>query len=149
MSDVQELKFLERLAAVVGVAAALRICAYWGKRKLYVPPSIASNHLIAKVIGLEAAQRLVEAFPGQGLSVPACELAHLRRASHVALLWKYGVPPATTANVLGISPARVSQIRSQLALEGYDADALLPLPYAAAIGVTEDGNTDASKEALA
>ena len=139
MSDAGDLKFLERMASVVGVSAALRICAYWGKRKLHIPPTIASNHLIAKVIGLEAAQRLAEAFPGEDFSVPSCDLAPLRRAGHVAVLLKCGVPASTVALVLGVSAPRIYQIRSQLALEGYDPDALLPVTYATAIGLPDDG----------
>jgi hypothetical protein len=139
MSDSADLKFLERMAEAVGVSAALRICAYWGKRKLYVPPSVASDHLIAKVIGLEAAQRLAVTFAGQVLSVPACDLAPLRRAASVALLWRYGVPPSVSANVLGVSLQRIKQLRGQLSLEGYDPDALLPVTYATAIGLPGDG----------
>lgn len=139
MSDLMELRFFERLAKAVGATAALRICAYWGRRKLYVPSKIASDHLIAKVIGLEAAQGLVSAFPEQLLSIPACELTSLRRAAHVAMLWKYGVPVTASANILGVSAQRIKQLRGELQLEGYDADALLPMTHAAALGMPDAG----------
>ena len=112
---------VEQIADQVGAAAALKLCAFWGGngRRLYVPTTPLDGHLLEKIIGREAFINLVQAYPGEALWLPRVDLLPLQMAGRCWLLRDSEYSQNQIANLLGISPARVSQILKTLKLEGF------------------------------
>ncbi len=73
------------LATLIGEDAFVRLAEAFGGTRLYVPISINADHEIAKAVGLDAAERLVERLAPDVIKVPlARELRarHYRAAGH-------------------------------------------------------------------
>lgn len=124
-----------RIADAIGVPAALTLCGFYGKsgQRLPIPLKATADHVLNNLIGIEAFQRLVDAFGGQPLPVPEVDLVPLRRAGMVYRLSRRSVPVSDIAQAAGINPRTVSQIKARLRLEGFPAlaDDLAPT------GITE------------
>ena len=123
MNNETGLRQFERLAAAIGAAAALRLCAYCGPRgTLYVPTGLnpaTSNNATANVIGQEAFVRLIESFGGKTISIPSLEFVDaLRAAGQVACLSSYSVPTRVIASCVGRGIRRVEGIRKNLQENG-------------------------------
>lgn len=87
------------LTSVLSFAEALEIVRRWGNRRFRVPVKVEITDPLALTLGLERARRLVEAYGGQVLELPA-ERHALRRLRNDAI-WKACV-------VDGRSPADVA-----------------------------------------
>lgn len=61
---------LADLAAVVGDAAAQRLVATFGGRRLYIPATAGDAHVITAAIGAEAARQLCEYWHGTEIYFP-------------------------------------------------------------------------------
>ncbi|MDH0238101.1 Mor transcription activator family protein [Aeromonas caviae] len=79
---------------------------------LYVPKKIKSDHALAKIIGVELATKLVEAFGGEILYPPICHDHYLtfrnkavidmvkRGASQKAVAWSFDMSDRQVRNIL-------------------------------------------------
>ncbi len=121
MAFTTEFKQIERISEIVGVRAALMLAGFFGKQgqRVYVPVIADPKHIIAKLIGLPEYQKLVQAYGGQSITVPECDLKSLRRAGQVHRLSVLGVPIGEQALATGIGIAGVKVIQGELRREGY------------------------------
>lgn len=98
------------LTAVLSFAEALDIVRRWGNRRYRVPMKVELTDPLALSLGLERAQRLVHAYGGQVLEIPA-ERHVLRRLRNDAI-WKAcmvdGRSPAEVALEFGMSRQSVN-----------------------------------------
>jgi hypothetical protein len=62
---------LDDISAVIGFSATLRLVAWFGDgSNLYVPITAEDGCLLVRLLGLPAARRLCEAWPGEHLAIP-------------------------------------------------------------------------------
>lgn len=92
------------LVELIGEEAMVRLAEAFGGTRLYVPQKISARHEIARAVGLEAAQRLVERLAPDVVKVP---LARELRARHyrAALM-----SDRTIARRLGITESGVEKL---------------------------------------
>lgn len=111
-----------RLCDALGLPATLTLCGWYGKyrSKIYVPVSTNDeNHILRKLIGQEAFQKMVDTWPGQVVSIPVLDLSPLQHAGLVHRLTNRGLQDSHIALIAGISPRHISRIKNQLRLEGF------------------------------
>jgi len=71
---------LREIAALVGIPAAMTLVRELGGTRLYVPATLGEDHLLTRLVGLDAAQRLVAHYQvGMYIDVPLA-LAATRQA---------------------------------------------------------------------
>jgi len=105
---------LEDLGAIMGTEAALRLIAVFGGGSLYVPNTPDATHPIALVVGQRPYLRLVDAYAGQSLSLPAgSEFLRLRRMRQVVRLLAEGVSTEELARRFGCDPRTIRNIHNQ------------------------------------
>jgi hypothetical protein len=90
---------IAELTTVLSFAEALEIVRRWGNRRFRVPMKVGIEDPLALTLGLERAQRLVMAYGGQVLELPA-ERHALRQLRNEAI-WR-------SCTVDGRSPAEVA-----------------------------------------
>jgi hypothetical protein len=112
---------IERISEVVGVRAALMLAGFFGKQgqRIYIPVVADPKHIISKLIGREAFRDLVDAYGGQNLTIPECDLKALRRAGQIHRLSVLGVPIGDQALATGIGTAGVKLVQDELRREGF------------------------------
>ena len=98
---------LSVIEEVCGRDAALKLVAHYGGGRLYVPhqKNLTEDSALAKVIGLEAAQALAEAFQGNGhLNIPPSVYgsSSVRRDTGMKML-RDGYTPADVIRLLKVS----------------------------------------------
>lgn len=111
---------LDDIAAVVGFTAALRLSAWFGEgSNLYIPLSVSNDQMLVRLLGMSAARRLSEAWPGEHLSVPRPQEyeAQVQRRQIVDLLAS-GMTDRKIGHFLRLSPRRVQQIIRELEVDG-------------------------------
>lgn len=69
---------LRELVEVIGLPAALALVEHWGGIRLWVPVELRDDHPLIARLGRDAAERLVQHYAGETISVPRCAAA-LRR----------------------------------------------------------------------
>lgn len=111
---------LDDIASVIGFSATLRLVAWFGDgNNLYVPVAPEEGQLLTKLIGITAARRLCETWPGEHLAVP-----RLRdheddvRKRLVARLLEKGFSTREIAGLQRVSERRVQQICRELEAAG-------------------------------
>ena len=111
---------LDDISAVIGFSATLRLVAWFGDgSNLYVPNTAEEGHLLVRLLGMAAAKRLCEAWPGEHLAVPRLRDHEddLRKRS-VARFIEKGFGTREIAGMLRISERRVQQILRELEVAG-------------------------------
>lgn len=97
---------LRDIAAVIGLAAALRLSAWRGGTRLWIPSTDAllAEHELSQVLGREAARALAERYRGEHLWIPrAAAAARLARNELIRARYQAGEPAATLAIEYGLS----------------------------------------------
>lgn len=64
-------RVLREMSEAIGLGDTIELVRRWGGREMYVPTKVASGDPLSLSIGLVAAERLVKAFGGQRLQLPA------------------------------------------------------------------------------
>lgn len=64
-------RILRDLTKTIGLADTMQLVRRWGNRTLRVPAKVGPADPLALTLGLESAQRLVAAYAGQALQLPA------------------------------------------------------------------------------
>lgn len=111
---------LDDISAVIGFSATLRLVAWFGDgSNLYVPTMAEEGHLLVRLLGMPAAKRLCEAWPGEHLAVPRLRDHEddLRKRS-VARFIEKGFGTREIAGILRVSERRVQQILRELEVAG-------------------------------
>lgn len=91
---------INELSAVLSFAEALEIVRRWGNRRFRVPMKVGLEDPLALTLGLDRAQRLVHAYGGQVLELPA-ERNALRRLREDAI-WRLCVLEGRSHEQVGI-----------------------------------------------
>lgn len=105
---------MEDLGAAMGFEATTRLIAVFGDASLYVPQQIDEAHPIARVVGINAAQRLVADFGGETINLPANEqYDRLIRVRTVARLLRKGVTTRDIGQLVGLSTKQVGRYRAE------------------------------------
>ncbi len=69
--------FLQELAELIGVAAAIAVARKWGGRRLYCPQTLSRDHELVKLIGRQRAELLCQRYTREHLDIPSAR-AYLR-----------------------------------------------------------------------
>lgn len=105
-------RVVKELAEAVGLADAIEVCRRWGGREAYIPVKVEPGDPLALTLGLESARKLVRAFGGQRLQLPAERnaLLDLRNAaivrdadaglSHEQIGLRYGLTRQSIGHIL-------------------------------------------------
>lgn len=111
---------LDDIAAEIGMTAALRLSAWFGDdNKCYVPLKVEEGQLLVRLIGMSAARRLTEAFPGDMLAIPRLtQYENDVRARQIGQLLTRGFPTRQIAGWMRITERRVQQICRELEQAG-------------------------------
>lgn len=114
---------LDDIAAVIGFTATVRLAAHYGGRDMNVPVAVSDKHLIAKLVGMSALQRLHAEWAGERVTMPTLGLVatDLRNARILRDLMA-GVNLGLIAEREGLTNRRVEQLR-----RAFEADGLLPM----------------------
>lgn len=116
---------IDEIGAAIGTTATMRLLALFGGTNLYIPEKIDADHLIARAIGLPAAQRLSAMFAREQIELNDAEEFHrLRRVRRVAGLLRAGTPPREVAMLVGMTTRQVGNCRVEAETMG-----LMPLVF--------------------
>lgn len=61
---------MEKLWDLIGEDALTRLCIVFGGVKLYVSNSEQLRHKLEIIVGADAAQKIIEAYPGESIEIP-------------------------------------------------------------------------------
>ncbi len=105
----------DRLATQIGPVPALKLCAFFAGRSVYVPKKMQHDHIIEKLIGRAAFGYLVDGYANEVLNLPAMDLLDLRRAGRLHQLIEIGASDALSAQLLGVTKRHILNIKNKLA----------------------------------
>lgn len=107
------------LASVIGFTATMRLVAWFGGNNMFVPRTFDADTQLVKLIGESAAQRLIDEWPGQHLSVPAMSAYDDDvRKRRVCLMLEKGFSTRAVSQLERMSKRRVQQIVRELEQAG-------------------------------
>lgn len=78
VTDPRNGRMFAEVAEVIGEAATMTLCEWFGGVRFYVPRAIGPNDRIAQAIGRDAASRLAEYFHGTNIDLPKAYLGRQR-----------------------------------------------------------------------
>ncbi|WP_049780328.1 hypothetical protein [Aromatoleum aromaticum] len=120
---------IDDIGAAIGTTATLRLLALFGGTRLYVPETLDADHVIARALGLEPAQRLSAVFAREQLDLADAEdYLRLRRVRRVAGLLRAGAGARDVADLVGVSTKQVGRYRAEAEEIG-----LLPMVFDQAV----------------
>lgn len=105
-------RVVKELADAIGLADAIEVCRRWGGREAYIPVKVEPGDPLALTLGMDSARRLVKAYGGQRLQLPAERnaLLDLRNAailrdaeagvSHEQIGLRYGLTRQSIGHIL-------------------------------------------------
>ena len=118
---------LDDVAAVIGFSATLRLAAWFGDGgNVYVPEKVTDGQVLARLIGLSAAQKLCSEWGGQHLALPrlrAYEDDVKRRM--IGRMLEHRFSTREVAMHMRMSERRVQQIAREIEVAGL-IDVVLP-----------------------
>lgn len=89
---------LREVAALIGLPATLTLVKHYGGVRLYIPKTLEPGHILIRLLGAEAAQRLVAHYmPGEPFEVPRA--VQLMRASRNRAIRLRAARGATAADI--------------------------------------------------
>lgn len=107
---------LEDISAVIGFTATLKLVAWFGDLKsVYVPVDAQPDQPLARVVGLQHAQRISKEWGGEFLYISGIQAyeSEVKRRS-VAMMTQRGFSPKEIGVYLRMGDERVKQIQRQL-----------------------------------
>ena len=111
---------LDDISAVIGFTGALHLSAWFGGgNNLYIPDTIDDGHFIARLLGLKNAQRLVDEWSNQHLTVPSMKTyAELLKRKQIGRQFEMGFGSREIATQFRMTERRVQQICRELEAAG-------------------------------
>lgn len=67
---------LQAIADIIGAPAALKLAERWGGIRLYIPPEPGEDHELSRLIGLDAARALGQAYGGERIEIVKADCWH-------------------------------------------------------------------------
>lgn len=113
-----ELRAFRKLADVIGADGALLLIAFAGGRLVFIPGKPDTDHILTRLLGKEAFERLQEVYGYEGLNIPSVDLLPVRRLGRVFRLIKSGIPSYEIAETVGITTRQVQRILAHLRAGG-------------------------------
>ena len=110
---------LDDIAAEIGLTATLRLSAWFAEDRCHVPTFVEEGQLLVRLIGMSAARKLTQAFPGELLAIP--RLTQYENDVRNRQIGRWLVKDCSTreiSNWLRMSERRVQQICRELELAG-------------------------------
>lgn len=106
---------LEDIGAEIGYHATANLCGWFGGKIIWIPREASPGHTIAKVIGMNAFERLAKDFGDQRLFVPKdAHQSLVRRRRQVHDLVRQGKTSSEIGATLGITRNQAHNIRREL-----------------------------------
>lgn len=111
---------LDDISGVIGFTATLRLSAWFGaNNNLYVPEIVEDEHLLVRLIGRSAAERMAVAFPREHLAIPRpTSYEEDARRWRIATLLERGLSTRQVSVFEKIGERRVQQICRELEVAG-------------------------------
>ena len=111
---------LDDIAAVIGFTATLRLAAWFGEGgNVYIPFQAEEGQTLVNLLGMPAARRLSEEWPGEHIAVPRptqYETDLMKR--QVVALMEAGFSTRKVSHWLRVSERRIQQIVRELEVAG-------------------------------
>lgn len=111
---------LDDIASVIGFTATMRMSAWFGERKVYVPLEIGPDQILVRLLGMSAARRLTDTWPGEWLTVPRPTQQYetdLQKRRILELILS-GMSGRRVSHFMRVSDRRVQQIVRELEVLG-------------------------------
>lgn len=105
----------DSLSTHIGAVPALKLCAFFAGRSLYVPQKHSIGHIIEKLIGREAFDYLIQGYANDVINIPEMELLDLRRLGRLHELLKLGANDTLAAQLIGVTKRHILNMKNQLA----------------------------------
>lgn len=103
---------LNRIADVAGEEAAIALGRARPGERVYIPEQVAADHWLVQAVGLEAAEKIAEAFGSQKLVIPqAIAGGRRQRADAIAEMISRGYSTNAIIRSLGVSKTTVEEHR--------------------------------------
>jgi len=111
---------LDDVAAIIGFTAAAKLSAWFPNHvNLYVPITVDEDSRLTKLIGISAAKRLSENFPGEHLAIPSMSFySREHRRAEIARMLEHEFSTADIAIHFAMSERRIQQIQRELEVAG-------------------------------
>jgi hypothetical protein len=111
---------LDDIAAVIGFTAALHLAAWFGGgNNLFIPEKVDEEHFLARLIGLRNAQKLVDEWGNEHISVPSMNTYNeLLKKKQIGRLFEMGFGSREIAGQFRMTERRVQQICRELEAKG-------------------------------
>lgn len=111
---------LDDISAVIGFTATLHLSAWFGGgNNLFIPEKVDENHFLSRLIGLQNAQKLVDEWGNEHISVPSMQTYHdLLQKKQIGRLFEMGFGSREIANHFRRTERRVQQICRELEAAG-------------------------------
>lgn len=115
---------LDDIAVVVGFSATVRLAVWFGDvNNVYVPPDVKDDHILVRLIGKSAANRLSKTWGGKHLAIP--RLTSYERDMTHRMIGHLIVKGCSTREVSHL--ARVSERRVQQVCRELESAGLIPV----------------------
>lgn len=111
---------LDDIAGVIGFTPTLRLAAWYGNgNNLFVPPTVEDSHVLVRLLGRQAAERLAEAFGHEHLAIPRlASYEEDERRRRVATMLEKGFSTREVSRLERMSERRVQQMCRELEMSG-------------------------------
>lgn len=110
---------LEDISAEIGYTATSALVDWLGGNNLFVPATADESHPIAKIIGMPAYTRLVNAWGGEFLWIPlGYEREKDRRDRMIVVMLASGFGVREVAKIAGMSKSHVEQTHARVVAMG-------------------------------
>lgn len=111
---------LDDLAAVIGFTAAAKLSAwFFENQNLYVPLVFEEDSKLVRIVGISAAKKLSENFPGEHIAVPSLSFyTREYRRAEIARMLESDVGTDEVAKHFDMTERRVQQIQRELEVAG-------------------------------
>lgn len=104
---------LQEMVGLVGLAHTLTIVEHWGGLRLYVPKEVGEDHALAKLIGIEGARRLAEAFGDDRWPIPKALRALRAVRDHHIVTNPDGLSVYELVRRFGLTERQIYKIRAR------------------------------------
>lgn len=95
---------LKDIEAILGFQQSMRLSEAFGGRVVYVPEKIKAKHKLAKLLGMEDAQKLAKVYGGDSIDMPKAHIYHATmRQIEVTRRHKAGEPVEKLAAEFGVT----------------------------------------------
>lgn len=105
---------LDDIASVIGFSLTARLAAHYPGSKVWVPSAVSEHNVLTKLLGISAAKRLANSWPGEFLSIPKMTVVEVEnRNAMILAMIADGIAPDAIEAEAGISRRRLNQLKRE------------------------------------